>query len=374
MPTGFRQFDSGCEGLSTLGFTLDDSGCNPSGGCPEDTEPGAPQSLSLVHYYNYSTGIPVDSVTNTCGQMNYVKQDAAEDDVEFIATVGERSGFGTTYPDAPERWWQVVKATNEDALIDVDPVPLVPPATFTFFTQEQQGGTPGHADVMCYLLEGSAAAALFDYERSVYSTTAIDIGPGSRGHWCKEGNDFWRIHQGLSGLGNTVLHYTLIDFTHVAYDQWAGDIFPGMPISIDYSDNYIWVLYNGSGASSAIYKLNKTTLAIEDTIPMPNSTLYYPLGFKVINDDFLYLWSDKDGAGTEWRFSKVTPSTDTFTTLGDVTKGGISTNSSVGTTGGVELHYRRGYFYCAGGANTGQTGCVKIGPLLCPGSSQVIGL
>lgn len=336
--------------------------------CPEDTVPAAEaKELSDVTCYSYDNGVPPGSLSsNSAGQMNFVVPGHT---TEFIATVGTRSAFGTSYP--PTANWQVIHAVGA-VMTTVTPVPLPATDSFTTFLHQPHAGLNGHSDEMCYMLAGnynigSTAVSAFVYfswpNQTVTVMNRSGNVTGTRGHWAKRGNDFY-IHS-VAGFTPALYRWNMADLpgsvAAAENEAWGATI-----IDICRSENFLWVLES----DATLRKCDPTTLAVIASfatgVPTPVGGLY------AAGDDIVYLLN-APGIGAVGVYYFV-PSTSTlqFIDSGFVSCPNIEINNFNGEF--VHFEFKTGYFYItSAGALGGETSTQKFGVLNCPGTDSPIG-
>jgi hypothetical protein len=336
--------------------------CSP---CVPSTDPGE-QTLSIIHDYAYTLGIPSGSLDgNVAGQMNYVRS-LGNSKEEFIATVAHRSGFGTSY-DYPAQIgarfnngdFQVLRFAGTKGE-RVDPVSLPLGYEGHVFTTDVKCGRSGHSDEMGYLLvfditaPGGLSAlnyAYFNYEDNEVTFFTITGFAGGLRSWAKYGDELYGVRDDSGdplGILKVMLENNNVGVVYPAGGKNYHEVFA--------TTNYVWGLTT-SGVE--IVKLRKDTLEVITTYSI--SSISSANTFHIIDEKAAYI-------GTSGRQIYYLLFTDGTPRL-------IGTYPSASAAGGL-MHFRNGYFYFVPHNNffgSGYTGVLKVGPLLCPGTEIAIG-
>jgi hypothetical protein len=350
----------------------------PPPSCPADTVPTGPQSLDLVHCYQYNTGIPPGTLGgNSAGQVNYFR--GLGDQREFVATVGNASGFGINYPPASNQW-QLLHMLG-DTITAVTPV-SAGIYSFSFAPQAAQGGTSGHSDEMSYVLfvlgsitplafgTDGAAMAYFSYANNTLTWLKYPFGASVYPGWAKKGTRFWAAPFSSSVSIGYIARWDmlsgLVQTMETLTSRGMGND-PGWLRSYAASDNHLYVLFNDGTTDSKIFQLNLDTLAVTNswTLSALGNTAW---GMDVAGNDLLYIVADG------WSFNYFIPSTGSLVHIDDVAPACNGIPSSSNPAGQPSFHYAAGHFALThGGHAFGFVDTAIIGPLLCPGTNVVIG-
>jgi hypothetical protein len=258
------------------------------------------------------------------------------------------------------------------------PVPLPAGDAFTFFTQEGQAGRNGKSDEMSYLLEGiytpsgqsnRNALCYFSWpNQTVHRLSPAGLVTGTaQASWTKFGTDFY-LH---SRPGFTAALYRW-DLGGPQDNSFAVGVtpWPAAIVNIHRTANFLWTLESGG----IIRKCNPTTLAV---IASYTTGIAGSLGgFFVAGDDLIYIIAHPNvvGHGGLVNFYYFIPSTETLVLMDSILIGCPNTpaNFDIQYYG---FHFTSGYFYFTPqGAGIADTSTAKIGPLLCPGTTDVIGI
>jgi len=363
----------------------------PPTGCP-DSEPGQ-QTLAVVCCYD---GNSVWS--NPCGTISYVAADHS-----FWATSSEQSGFGQgPYPVSSPLMWRLWEPDGACNLVDITATDAVPmPGGFTGgigSTQAAQAGWCGKSDEKSYCLRQSSISpspepsATTHYGFTYFGEqTGVGVFMGltepcfTGTEWTKYGNDFYSLVD-CSGAnlgrlarwtmplgGNEVLKRTL----------YLGGVpvptapFPGLTSltnihGMQATANFLYVgAYDSAGGhlNPKIFKLDKTTLDLIDTIEIDDANFFSDpsidfLNFHVFSDDLIFLLSTTAVAGgTDLHIGWVNPNTAVFTLIDTVPQTCIDFYAgSTSASQTSQFFYRDNHFWLSSSGGD----VVKIGELLCP--------
>ncbi len=328
--------------------------CDP---CVAWTNPGE-QELD-AYTYDYRYGIPIGTLGgNVSGQVNYIA--SLGDKEEFIATIGNRSGFYTSYDHINTIGvrinngsnWQVLRFVGERGE-RVEPVGLPFGYEASFNTLDAHAGHSGHSDEFGYLMGFPISAppglpsnmAYFSYDSD---EVTFLISPPS---FVSSPNSWTKYEDELYGLNNNpgITKWT-ISSNFLGVDYTAGG---KTYIEVFATATYLWGL-----TSSEIVQLRKDTLEVITTYDISPITGSGE-SFFIIEDRAAYIRSN---GGELYYISFDDPDTIQF-----IFDTGFS---------GDLMHYRQGYFYFVPhnfGFGSGLTQVVRVGPLVCPGTEVALG-
>jgi len=361
--------------------------------CPQGTLPEA-QDLDTVCCYDNVTDIWSD-VTSSSGQINYVNPA----DHSFWCTSGEANGFASgPYPDDASILWKLWEPTTPAGpgctLTDIGSTEAVEFTGYTAnvqSTQAAQAGRSGHSDEKSYMLAMSGITpALWDAgtnspvyfgETSGAVVMRLDFPCDQLGPWTKYGSDIFSVVKCVGSNGLIIAHWP-IPFADNYEDYLenfvtGGVTDPGSPIpgitsldafkSLHANATALYALCDGAEfANPTVFSMDKGDFSLIDSWAITNADFATPLGFHVYSDDLIFVLgyvSEVIGVYT-LNIGFLDTATGITTTLGTVVSDCIQDGTSDGAHG---FQYANNYFYI--GFDGGKV--LKVGPLLCPGTSNL---
>ncbi len=356
-------------------------------GCPNDTIPDGEQHIQKITCYHWNSGIPDGTLSgNSAGQLSFVQ---GANVTEFVATVGDQDGFFIPYPPASNQW-QLIHVVG-------DVISTLPPVTLTghtasFARQSAQAGMSGHSDELSYVLEMGAVTPQVNGNSSCFvyfsvpsdSAKFFNYNPGEgvvTGPWAKHGDNLYRV----SGLeaARRIARYSVATggFPLVFSDTFATLGFnndQGVLRMFAATNNFLYALFIQTFPTNkgGIIKFDATTLATVETFLFAEALDIF--GFDVASDELIYVGTNA------WDFHYFIPGSSSPPEL--ILIGGLNSppdghvdfqcvnTAPLALAGQNAFHYNAGFFYLSyGGAGTGFTDAIKIGPLVCPGTNTPIG-
>jgi hypothetical protein len=343
----------------------------PPVGCPEDTAPTGPQSLSIVHCYDYNE-------ENNAGQVNFVTGDptGSPSSDSFLASLSIQSGFGVVYPAVGNP--KIFQANGHS--ISTIPTQTLPFAA-KFVGQSSHAGMSGHSDELSIRFDmfdfvpASPAGpgdgkVYFNYEDGT-ATILNYLNAVKQGAWAKRGTRFWNT----SGAPHTVERYAIPTggYPVATVDLVLGTINENDAImSYSATDNFLYMLYRDDPpGTTKLFRLDLDTMAIIDEWQFTDPVFGTAKQMFAVSDDLIYLFVPS----TNWTFGYFQPqASPPVPVVIDSLDTGCISPLGYTLSGQVGFHFNKGYFYLTyGGAGTGFTNTVKIGPLVCPGTDIPIG-
>jgi hypothetical protein len=338
----------------------------------------------------------------------------ATDAGDFWFTISENTGFGVgTYPTlgGTSQWYLLEPVSpgvpDECDLQEVTPDALAGGRTLGVIGQSPRSGTCGKSDERSYFINALNVSPVITIDAVNYAELFFYLGETSgeswfvinnsgssvfANDWCKFGDYFYSVFEnnadsGAAWLGRWPVpspsgaKQDLDIALDVAMPGW-NDAAMGLNVTfnrnigpIHATANYVYVIGYSAGGwtdsptnSTRLYRLNASDLTYSTHWVLDSDHW----GMHVFSDDLIFLARGR--SAPDWTFEYFLPADGTTHLIGTVPWGTCTDSGySAGWSAQHGFYYAKNYFYLSySGFGLGTTNVLKIGPLLCPGHSDIL--
>lgn len=372
----------------------------------------AAQTLPFVCCYSVDSGYGNVS-SNHCGTLTHVDTDGS-----FWFTVSENTGsFTTPYPpNLSTDYWYLLLGQADCTLTNISSSAVdFAGHTSNFTPATASSGVDGKSDEKSYLLSfGSlsphltigghdvgAAGAYFGTSTGVsFLNTDLFGSVNSIAFacpWVKHGSYLYGPAE--SGGNRYICRWPIPSPTGTFQDQQAlmSTVFTGWndtaPIDnltfntylrdMHATDNYLYVLGVGDGSYAFTNAPTTGTRIIRGNKDFSSSSTFWSLtgdwaatrNIFAFSDDLIFLFYRDSTIDVKWHFGFLKTSDGSVTEIGSL--GAVCTpagnDTGIAQSGQTGFYYTNNYFYLSYvGFGFGLTNVAKVGPLLCPGSTDIL--